>query len=651
MRRSTIITLCATVSVLLLLMACSGGGGSSNISSQSSNTGTITAIVSDDASQDWATVGVKVLSIALMPQGGGTPVTIYSAPSSGAPFINLVQLDQLGEIIGNSSPIPTGTTFTQAVITVSGNPSDIQLISAPDPEPGFPLAGGTPVPSGQIQVVGASGSPSTVPVTVTLSPPLTVAAGSSNPLDLEFDLSHPAFIVDHVAPAGTFWAVNFNPQTVRHHPIHDITRLVLRRLYGTVSSVSSDNTYITVNKVLPTVPVVTPETSTATSLNLQILADPTVGGGTIFRDLDLGTRFVINDFSSVAATLPNKFVRIQARYQQSGSLVATRIWASTSFAKVYVSGEGHVLDVGASSFTVVNEDGTTSTIPVDANTNFYFQNETTAIGAGTSFLGAPNFVRGFKVLYNSQDDSVIIEIARFSGAIQSPTTQNFIYKRTFDVAHTNDNYTVTLPYISSSTANGEDNSGNAITGFKWWYFAQPTSTLQSGSGAISSFFSAVGGTVNYGATCVPVGFPAALGISQPVVGESYANWNDPAASNTWSAFWTVLLPTPAPLATVKTAASGSSFTMTPVSPSCTGTTVNVDLDTTPGQATLVYTVSRSGNIITVTPLGDISQAGVLTTLDGALGVGTPVKVFGVPESNGNLKAYVLFYFTGTAPTQ
>ncbi len=133
MRRSTIFLLCAMLSVLLLLMACSGGSSSG---SSTPGTGNVNAIVSDDASQDWATIGVKVQSITLTPQGGGTPVSIYTAPSSGAPFINLVQLDQLGEIIGNAS-IPSGT-YSQATITVSGNPSDILLTSAPDPEAGFP---------------------------------------------------------------------------------------------------------------------------------------------------------------------------------------------------------------------------------------------------------------------------------------------------------------------------------------------------------------------------------------------------------------------------------------------------------------------------------------------------------------------------------
>ena len=320
MRRATIFLLCAMLSLLLLLMACSG---SSSSSSTNPGTGNVNAIVSDDASQDWATIGVKVLSITLAPQGGGTPVSIYTAPSSGAPLVNLVQLDQLGEIIGNAS-IPAGT-YSQATITVSGNPSDITLTSAADPEPGFPYT--TPTTVGQtpnhdtIQVVGASGSPLTVPVTVNLSPALAVGSGS-NALDLEFDLSHPAFLVEHVSATGTFWAVNFNPM-LRHHPIRDITQLVLRHLYGTNIAVSSDDTSFTMNKIFLPVPApatVTNSSVAASTASVQILADNnnfTGNNGTIFWNLDPSPqRSVITSFASVASILsqPGEFVRVQARY-------------------------------------------------------------------------------------------------------------------------------------------------------------------------------------------------------------------------------------------------------------------------------------------------------------------------------------------------
>jgi hypothetical protein len=676
MRRSTIIVLCAAISVLLLLMACSGG--SSNSPSSPPAFGNVNAIISDDATQDWATIGVKVLSIQLVPQGGGTPVTIYGPlTSANAPFVNLVQLDQIGEIIGNAS-IQTGT-YTQAIITVSGNPSDIQLISTSNPETGFPYTTVTTVPPGQICVIVAGGScgsaTSTVPLTINLSPALAVGSGS-NALDLEFNLSHPAFIVEHYTNAsGLIWALNFNP-AVRHHPIADIAKLVLRHLYGTNISVSSDFTNFTMNKIFPGVPATVSNAVTSTQ-SLTILADSgnvNGNGGTIFWNLDASVgsqRTVISNFQSVASILsqPGEFVRVQARYQAGGTLVAVRVWASTSFSKVFVSPEGHVLnvDAGAGTFTITTETGAPSpAITVNSNTEFTFNNTTISVPLASLFTTPPsNFVRGFKVHVSPVDPTaaspvaatVNIEIARYAGSISNAsTTSGFTYTRVFP-SDTNDSYTINLDYISSSTPNGYDDNNNPVTGFKWWDFSQPTSTLDSGATAISDFVSDVSGNVSYGNSCNTTVFGTALSAGQPVVGESYATWNDPASANAWSAQWAVLLPTPAPLSTVGTVnAGGTSFTMTAL-PVASCTQLNVDLDTTALQATLAYQVTRSGaGIITITSAGNLSVPANLTALDNALTTGTLVKVYGVPEPSGNrLKAYVLFYFpTGTGivtPTQ
>jgi hypothetical protein len=140
-------------------------------------------------------------------------------------------------------------------------------------------------------------------------------------------------------------------------------------------------------------------------------------------------------------------------------------------------------------------------------------------------------------------------------------------------------------------------------------------------------------------------------------GLSNATWNDPAASGTWSALWTVLLPTPAPLGTIASAFSAStdSFTYTVPLPTAAptntpaATPVTVDLTTASGSATLVYDVDRQGNVITITP-EDISNSSTLTAVGQSLLAGVPVKVFGVPQVNGSIKAYVLFYYTHTAST-
>ena len=124
---------------------------------------------------------------------------------------------------------------------------------------------------------------------------------------------------------------------MRHHPLHDLTRLVLRHLYGDVTSIATDNSSITVTKEFPTEPG--QSEAAATTQSLQILADAT--NGTIFYDVDAKTRTIIRDFSA-ESSLPGKSVRIAARYQADGTLVATRIWASSQFNDVWLGPEGHV---------------------------------------------------------------------------------------------------------------------------------------------------------------------------------------------------------------------------------------------------------------------------------------------------------------------
>src|ERR1700691_5680428 len=118
-----------SVGVVAALIAACGGGGSGGSAPTSSTmaasqTGNVSMLISDASTEDWATIGVKVLSIALVPQGGGGNVTVYTAPAT-VPMVNLVQLDQIAEILGNTS-VPVGT-YTAAVLTVGANPGDVLL--------------------------------------------------------------------------------------------------------------------------------------------------------------------------------------------------------------------------------------------------------------------------------------------------------------------------------------------------------------------------------------------------------------------------------------------------------------------------------------------------------------------------------------------
>jgi hypothetical protein len=634
------------------LAACGGGGSSDSAMSSTSTTSTtnssspqMAVMMSDAASDDWAAIGVEIQSIALIPQGGGSPVTVY-APAQLA-MVNLVELDQISEILANAA-VPVGT-YTGATLTLSADPGDVSLTVSADPTAGFAAAAGASIAAEQIQIQGAQGASGslTVPVTVTFDSPLVVSAGQSNALDLEFDLAHPAFIIAHQPPGAgmTIWSVDFR-WPIRRHPIDDITHLVLRHMYGNVTAVASNNASITITKDLPLVPVANPETPIATALSLQILADAV--NGTIFYDVDAKTSTTIKDFSTLSATLDGKYVRVAARYQEDGSLVAVRIWASSQFDDIWASPEGHVLHVDTTSdvITVSNESGEAVPLTVDAYTKFFFRRPADAvadaapIATGTGFLTDNDLVRGFKVHATVVDplatplvaQTVDIETAEYSGRISAANTTGFTYKHAYRTAA--DDYVLNLDYIAGASANGDDANGNPITGFKFWDFAYPTQ-VTSGTGAIAEFVTTTNGAVNFGGSA---GTVSAWGMS-------VARWEDPANATGWSAPWTILLPTPVPLGTVSTALSGGTFAMTVVG----GVTpAVVDVSTTSGSATLVYQVDRTGNVVTVTAI-DVSTASGMVSLSAGLAVGAKVKVYGIPQVNGSLSAYVLAYFSGTEP--
>jgi hypothetical protein len=642
--------------IFATLTACGGSGSSGSIASSGGTSGTtaqsasVPIMVSDASSDDWATVGVKVLSIALIPQGGGSNITVYTAPTP-APFINLEQLDQLAEILANAT-VPTGT-YTGAIITVSGNSGDVLLTAAADPEAGFALPATTVVVSADIHVVDTQGSGSnlTVPIMVNFVAPLVVSTTSTSALDLEFDLSHPAFIIGHNPPgaAATQWAVNFSAP-VRHHPLADLRRLVLRHTYGTVTAISADNTSITIDKDFATLPAVSPETETSSSQALTIEADAT--NGTLFYDVDAKTVTKITSFAS-ESSLSGKFVRIAARYQDNGTLVATRIWASSTFNSVWLSPEGHVLNVNANTdlITVTNESGAGVPLLVNSNTQFFYRQPWNAtadaapIATGTAFLASKDIVRGFKVHASIVDplavplvaEEIDIETADYSGTISAPSTSGFTYTHNF--LNAVDDYNVTLGYIAAATANGNDPvSGDSITGYKWWNFAYPT-VVDSGTNAISDFVAATNGSASFGGTAGPI-IPW---------GVSYVIWGDPANATGWSAASSILEPTPLPIGTVATApvaaTGGESFSITATNGA---NPVTVDASTTSGSATLVYQVDVNGGIVTVSPIDLTSSAG-LASFNTGMAAGTAVRVSGVPQVGGTVKAYVITYFTGTAP--
>ena len=96
---------------------------------------------------------------------------------------------------------------------------------------------------------------------------------------------------------------------------------------------------------------------------------------------------------------------------------------------------------------------------------------------------------------------------------------------------------------------------------------------------------------------------------------------------------------------VVTGAMAASFTITAADGA---NAITVDASTVKGSGTLVYQVAMSGDVVSVNPV-DITGSAGQTTFSNAMAVGTKVKVSGVPQADGTVKAYVITYFTGTTP--
>ena len=594
-------------------------------------------LAADSSSRNWATVSIRVLSVTLTPQSGGAPVTVYTA-SPSAPAINLEQLDHISQLLATVSPPPG--IYTGAVVTVAANPGDVTLTSSDDPDSGFAAPLSTPIPSQNIKVQNSQGSSGTmsVAIPIALSAPYVVSptARAQAPLQLRFALSDPAFVQSQtpVTDDPTLWAVDFRGP-VSGESISDITSLVLRQMYGTLGAVAADGKSITITQDYPTQPVVTPETAVSTTDQMIILADS--GNGTEFYDNDAGTSMTVSNFAALAGLAPGRFLRISARYQADGSLVATRIWASDAFVSVWSGPEGHVTQVNANAGTLAVEDGSGNAVEVHTDAKTEFDYHGTPIATGSAFLATGHIVRGFKVHVSPRNpgsgqmlaQSIDIESALFWGAISNTTLTGFTYTSQF--SRSSDNYTLALGYISPSTPNGAAADGTPITGYAYWNFAYPSEIVYGNSAAAN--------------------FQAATGDGLTAYGLSLATWDDPASPGTWGLRSTTLLPAPLGLATVTTGLVSNGYTSTfSLTPLGTSTPLSVQLITASGSAPLVYQADRDHGNVTMTPV-DITTASGLEQLAAALTPGAYVNVFALPKSSDTVQGYTLLYYTGINPRQ
>ena len=141
-------------------------------------------------------------------------------------------------------------------------------------------------------------------------------------------------------------------------------------------------------------------------------------------------------------------MRIAARYQEDGTLVATRIWASSQFNNVWVSPEGHVLHVNTDDDMVTVENESGIGVPLAGRCQHAVllppaariaAADSTPIGTGPAFLTNENLVRGFKVHASVVDplatplvaQNIDIETARIRRHDLGARHHGFTYTRNF----------------------------------------------------------------------------------------------------------------------------------------------------------------------------------------------------------------------------
>ena len=62
----------------------------------------------------------------------------------------------------------------------------------------------------------------------------------------------------------------------------------------------------------------------------------------------------------------------------------------------------------------------------------------------------------------------------------------------------------------------------------------------------------------------------------------------------------------------------------------------------------MYQVDYGNGVVTISPVDITTASGILTLTD-RLAIGSKVKIAGIAQSDGTLKAYVLTYFANPAP--
>jgi hypothetical protein len=637
------------LAVLGLGLACSSATGTHTLPP---STGLVSLCVSATPVEDWQEIDLKVLAVTLTPQDGGKDVALLDTRGRGLP-VNLAGRAGLSTFLGNL-PVPVGT-YRGATLTLATADRDVALYTASSPSPGFPGTGQDrdwEVPSSFIHVQGATAA-GTLARAIPFAAPLAVTTERSAVLDLAFDPGRPSFLTSAVWPGRGWvsWTVDLDG-ALRQRPVTEAAQLPLVPVNGAVYGLSADRRAFLLSPLISAgllpgyAPLVT----------VPVRLDAT--RGTAFHDLALGTLTVLRDLSGIGDALPGRTVRVAGRLQADGSLMADRIWAAGSGVVYPTDLDGVVTAVDPVAGLVVG-DGMVGSGNGMTRGSWAYANAATIftvpeagpdpVGTGPAFLADLGLARGFQVhtvqyLPPTSAEkptlvSVAIDGARYRGAITRADGAGLDLACPSGGAAAD--LAVTLPYLAAGTPNGNDPSGNPVSGFTWWVGAHPAQ-LNQGAGARASFAQAAGATVDFGGSVGVVRARASV----------RAAWGDASKPAGWSARSATLEPLVLPAATAATAwapgPGGGSFAL--AVEGGTGAVV-VDAATSGDAPTLFYQADAPGPGFTggdpalhLTAIDPSTSAGQ-ATLVRLLVAGAAVRVFGIPQPTGHLLAGTLLLLT------
>ena len=333
-----------TVLATVLMAGCGGSGGSTPVRT-GSPPGTVFMFGTDAPVCDVQSMIVTITSANLVPQGGGTGVSLISSASPAT--VDFVRLSDFTNVLASNADVPPAT-YTQLKVGLT-NPQLTVLDTSTDPPKSKSVAATLTATS----------------LTINLSPALVVSSHATNGLVFDFNVAQSLALDTHGQVTGSI-----DPQiTLTQTTPSGTTVGEADRFYGIIQSVTTSG-----------VP-----SGFSGSFNLA-LQDGT--GQTLTILTNASTLFDGDGVTGFSGLQPGLFVEADAVVNTSGQLVAQIIDAEeqTTGSGASTGFMGQILSISqdtsgnATSFTLLVTDeipATVAAVPLNSNLTVTLSGSTT----------------------------------------------------------------------------------------------------------------------------------------------------------------------------------------------------------------------------------------------------------------------------------